>query len=822
MADDSPKIPELLKNALKNGRVIPFVGSGISHTVQRNDGSGKPLFPSWRSYIEILEDVLDNKGKLKAADYIRECLNSKPPDYLEAMQIAYNQLGETQWDELLDENLDFEKKDAVETSLELSRLIWHLGSNLIITTNIDKVLQWTCPHPEEFTLLDIQKKEFGKLHKKVDPKCPTVIYLHGHIDNKASIIFTKEQYRLFYDFKVNEAKLETLKTLLTRRTVLFLGFSLADPYFLQQLNYFHKLYDGGADSLFVVIHKNEKDNPSIPSFVNRIILEDFGEPLLHLLRQMASISRSSGLPNISVSSSDYSRTSYDKLGEEINETKTSNEYKSQTSKRTTVKKNVFAKYWFPFALIVLVIAAISYGFYEYSRRPIESIAVMPFINETGDSNLEYLSDGIPGTLIKSLSHVPNLAVKSSFYYKGKEISPKKIGEELNVQTVLLGRVAQHGDELILNLELVNTQTQDVIWSEGYNRKLSDLILLQGEIAKDVSTKLNLKLSGADEAKVTKISTANPDAYRAYLEGRFFWNQRKAESFNEAIRQFEAAKDKDPNYALAYAGLADCYALLPEYAGTPNSKSIPQAKEYAYDAIAHDDQLSEPHASLGYVYRLSRQWTESEQEFTQAIKLDPKNATAYQWYSLLLRDLGRFDEAASMIKQAYESDPLSLVILLNVSEIHLIQNDYNASIKNSLEIIKHFPTHAGGYDYLGMSYLKQGSDADGIANLEKAVELSNRASWALMDLGYGYGVTRNHPKAIAIVKELEERYPEKSTARNIAAVYAGLGNKDKAFEWLKKADQNAEELGPIRWQILFESLREDQRYKDLLKGMGLPE
>jgi TolB-like protein/Tfp pilus assembly protein PilF len=839
MADDLPKLPELLKLALRTGKVIPFVGSGISRAVQRNDGSGKPLFPNWRSYIEILEDALNNNGKSKAADYVQECLNSKPPDYLEAMQIAYNQLGETQWDELLDATLDFEKKDAVETSLELSRLVWHLGSNLIITTNIDKVLQWTCPHPEEFTLLDIQKKEFGKLHKKVDPKCPTVIYLHGHINNKASIIFTKEQYKSFYDFKVNEAKLETLKTLLTRRTFLFLGFSLDDPYFLQQLNYFHKLYDGGADSLFVVIHKNERDNPNIPGFVNRIVLEDFGVQLLYLLKQLASISRQDNVgmpetegagsffvPKVSVSSSDYSRTSDDRLGGAINETRTAKEYERQTSKTSTGERHVFAKYWFPLALMALMIAALSYGFCGYFKRPIESIAVMPFINVTGDQAVEYLTDGMTETLINSLSQAPNLAVKSRstvFYYKGKETSPKKLGEELNVQAVLFGRVVQQGNDLKLSLEIVNTQTQDVIWSKEYNRKQTDLNLLQSEIAKDVSTKLKLRLSGADEAKVTKTPTANPEAYQAYLRGRYFWYQRTAENLNEAIKQFKDAKDQDPNYALAHAGLADCYALLPEYAGTPNTESIPQAKEYAVRAITLDNELSEPHASLGYVYRLSRQWPESEREFKLAIELAPnKNETAYQWYSLLLRDLGKFSDAASMIEKAHQIAPHSLAILLNVSEIDLIQNNYDASIRHSHEIIDRY-NYPGGYVYLGLSYLKQGRSADGIAALEKADELSNGANWTLIHLGYGYAVTGKRREAIRIVKKLEEKYKnKKATERNIAAVYAGLGNKDKAFDWFKIALKNNGELGLIRWQILFESLRDDQRYKDLLKAMGLPE
>jgi TolB-like protein len=209
------------------------------------------------------------------------------------------------------------------------------------------------------------------------------------------------------------------------------------------------------------------------------------------------------------------------------------------------------------AIALLIALAIVIGGYLYLNRKantaIQSIAVMPFVNESGNADVEYLSDGMTETLIKSLSQLPNLAVKSRstvFYYKGKQTSPKKIGEELNVQAVLLGRVVQRGNDLKLNLELVNTQTQDVIWTEQYNRTQSDLVTLQSEIARDVSAKLKSKLSGADEAKVTKTSTANPEAYQAYLKGRYYWNRRTAENLKKAIEQFKAATDRDPNYALA--------------------------------------------------------------------------------------------------------------------------------------------------------------------------------------------------------------------------------------------------------------------------------
>ncbi len=482
------------------------------------------------------------------------------------------------------------------------------------------------------------------------------------------------------------------------------------------------------------------------------------------------------------------------------------------------------------ALIAAVLVLVG-GFFGYKyfapTKQIESIAVMPFVNESGNADVEYLSDGMTETLIKSLSQVPNLAVKSRstvFYYKGKETSPKKIGEELEVQAVLLGRVGGHGDDLKLSLELVNTKTQDVIWTEQYDRKQSDLVSLQSEIAKDVSAKLKLKLSGADAAKVTKTSTADPEAYQAYLKGRYYWNRRTLENIKKAIEQFKAAADKDPNYALAYTGLADCYVILPEYAGTPTSEAIPQAKAYAERAIAIDDQLAEAHASLGLTYQKLWKWAEAEREYKRAIELNPSYATAYHWYCVLLRSLGRFDEAAQMIGKAQELDLLSLVIGNNVVQTYMIRNDFTKMAETSLKLIELDPNYFGGYALLGQSYLKLGRETEAIANLQKSVELSNRGISNLTLLGNGYAVTGKRSEANIIVKELEERYARKeSSGGNIAAVYAGLGEKDKAFEWLEKDFQiRSGELTLIRWFQQFEPLRDDPRYKDLLKRMGLPE
>ena len=462
-----------------------------------------------------------------------------------------------------------------------------------------------------------------------------------------------------------------------------------------------------------------------------------------------------------------------------------------------------------------------------SSTSIQSIAVMPFVNESGNADIEYLSDGMTETLIKSLSNLANLDVKprsAVFRYKGKDADLQTIAKELNVQAILNGRVAQRGDQLTLSLELVDAQKNSVIWTEQYQRRQSDVVSLQSEIAKDVSTKLKAKLSGAEESTVTRTATTDPEAYQAYLKGRYYWNRRTAENIKKAIEQFKSATDRDPNYALAFVGLADCYGVLNEYAGTPSSETLPQARSYAERALTIDGQLAEAHATLGLVNDGSWQWGEGEKEFKRAIELSPKYPTAYHWYSVLLKELGRNDEAAAMIKRAHELDPLSSVIAVNVSRMYQLQKNHDASIENSLKIIELDPNFGPAYEYLALSYLKRGRNAEAIAAAEKAVELTNRSSITLGDLGYVYALAGKRHEAIDTIKELEEKYTRKEAiGQYIAAVYVGLDDKDKAFEWLEKDFQVRNgKLAEIKWQLQFESLRDDPRFKDLINRMGLPQ
>ncbi len=485
----------------------------------------------------------------------------------------------------------------------------------------------------------------------------------------------------------------------------------------------------------------------------------------------------------------------------------------------------------PLIAAVVAVAVLVGGFFGYKylspTKQINSIAVMPFVNEGGNADVEYLSDGMTETLIKSLSELPNLNVKprsSVFRYKGKDTDLKTIGKELNVEAILNGRVIQRGEQLTLSLELVDVQNDKVLWTESYGRKQSDLVSLQSEIARDVSTKLKLKLSGADEAKVTKTSTANPEAYQAYLKGRYYWARRTGENLKKAIEQFKAATDRDPNYALAYAGLADCYVVLNQYAGTPLTETIPQAKTYAERAITIDGQLADPHTALGVIYEQSWQWAEAEREFKRAIELNPNYATAFHWYATFLRNTGRTNEAVPLITRAQEIDPLSSVIHSEVAVIFLVQNNYQAAIETCLKIIELDPAFSNAYQYLGLSYFKVGRNAEALTTLEKAVELSKRDGEKLRYLGYGFAIEGKRVQAYAILKELEEKYVKKeANGRDVASVYAGLGEKDKAFEWLEKDFQTkAGEFSPMTWEIPFETLRGDSRYKDLLKRMNLPE
>ncbi|MBK9214171.1 MAG: tetratricopeptide repeat protein [Chloracidobacterium sp.] len=479
-------------------------------------------------------------------------------------------------------------------------------------------------------------------------------------------------------------------------------------------------------------------------------------------------------------------------------------------------------------LVVLGLGGfLGYRYFSAGSKQIESIAVMPFVNEGGNADVEYLSDGMTETLIKSLTNIPEMDVKprsAVFRYKGKDVDPTTIGKELNVQAILNGRVTQRGDLLTLSLELVDVQKNSVLWTEQYQRRQSDIVLLQGEIAKDISARLSPRLTKSESTKVSEQATTDPTAYQAYLRGRFYLSKRTGDNINNAIEQFQIAVDRDPNYALAFVGLADCYSIAKDYAINAPSDSLSRAESFAQRAIAIDGKMAEPYATLGNVYYNRWQWADSEAAFKRAIELNPKYATAYHWYSVLLFGLGRDDEAAEMIFRAQELDPLSSIINMNVAQVYFLRNDQKAAIEICNKIIDRDPSIPGGHFAIAWSYLKSGRKQEAVAEFQKAVDLSGRNSAYLATLGAAFAFSGRTADAQGLIKELEERYAKKQAyGKDLATIYAALGDKDKAFEWLEKDFvTHVGSLADVRWTAEFEPLRDDPRTKDLLRRMNLPE
>ncbi len=482
---------------------------------------------------------------------------------------------------------------------------------------------------------------------------------------------------------------------------------------------------------------------------------------------------------------------------------------------------------------IILLTALGVGSYWFYGRggpkQIESIAVMPFVNDSGNPDLEYLSDGMTETLISSLTQLPNLNVKarsSVFRYKGKEHDVKTLGRELSVQAILNGRVAQRGDQLMLSLELVDVATENAIWSHQYTRKQTDIVSLQSEIAKDISTKLKARLTGAEETKVTKSATADPEAYQAYLKGRFYWNQRGQGpgKMTAAIEQFKSATAKDPNYALAYAGLADCYALMPQETGAPPSEVLPQAKAFANRALEIDDSLAEAHATLGLINESLWQWSDAQKEFERSIALNPNYPTAHQWYSGFLGVMNRPDDRLAEIKKAYDLDPLSPPISLNVGLAHFERGELSLAVGQFNKTLEISPNFFVVHIALAIAYLKDRRADEALMEAQKAVELSKRHGYALATLSQVLAASGNRKEALRLVREIEQN-PLKGESDEyfISAMYAGMGEKDQAFVELEKSYQKHNTfLTNLRIDALMEPLRNDPRYKDMIRRMGLPE
>ena len=450
---------------------------------------------------------------------------------------------------------------------------------------------------------------------------------------------------------------------------------------------------------------------------------------------------------------------------------------------------------------------------------IESVAVLPFENNSGNADSEYLSDGLAESLIYRLSQVSNLKVSprsSVFRYKGQKIDAEKVGSELGVDAVMSGRFIQRGENLTISVDLVDVRNKRTLWGEQFERKISDLLATQREIADAIADKLQLRLSGND-SKITKQYTTNNEAYQLYLQGRYFWNKRSSANLKKATELFKAATLKDPTFALAYSGLADCYIVSYYYVGERPRELMPLAKTYAAKAAELDSTLAEPHATLGFAaWLLDWDKAGAERELLRAIELNPNYPTAHHWYSRYLRGVGRNDEAFREIKRAEELDPLSLVIINNVAEMYVDRGDLNSAVRECQRMIDLDPNFWAAHQTLGIVRVKQGQYAEALSEAEKSTQSANRSNASLALLGHVYGKLGRRSEAEAVIKELERRHTDQlADARDLAVVYTGLDDKDKAFAWLQKAfEAHSVFIMFLKLEPLMEPLHSDPRWNEL--------
>ncbi len=481
-------------------------------------------------------------------------------------------------------------------------------------------------------------------------------------------------------------------------------------------------------------------------------------------------------------------------------------------------------------IVVVAIAAITLLVFRYvaSQRGggINSLAVMPFVNTSGDPNNEYLSEGITDTLINNLSQLPSLRVVPRghvFRYKGKEVEPEKIGQELNVRAVVTGRVLQRGDTLVVETELTDVANDSQLWGEQFKRKPADIIAVQEEISQQILDKLRLRLSGEQKRQFTKRYTDNSEAYYLYLKGRYYWNKRTAEGLKKGIQYFQESIEKDPGYALAYSGLADSYDVLPFYSVMPPKEAYPKAKTAAMKALQIDESLAEAHTSLNYaLWNYDWDWAGAERETKRSLELNPNYATTHHWYALFLAVMGRNEEAVREVKRALEIDSLSLVINTKLGIVYYYGRRYDLAIDQLRKTIELDPRFPLAHLYLGLCYEQLGKFQEAIAEFQRDSQLDENP-WGSASLIHAYGRSGRRLEAQKELEKLLEAAKTKFVSPYfLATAYAGLGDKDKAFEWLETAyRERADWLAYLKVDPEMDRLRPDPRFQDLLRRVGLP-
>jgi TolB-like protein/Tfp pilus assembly protein PilF len=453
--------------------------------------------------------------------------------------------------------------------------------------------------------------------------------------------------------------------------------------------------------------------------------------------------------------------------------------------------------------------------------PQKSIAVLPFDNLSRDPDNAYFAEGVQDEILTRLAKVADLKVisrTSTQHFKSAPENLPEIAKQLGVTNILEGSVQKAADQVRVNVQLINAMTDAHVWADTYDRKLTDIFAVESEIAKAIAETLQAKLSGAEKSSIAKAPTANPEAYELYLKGRFFWNKRTGADLHKAIDYFNQAIAKDPNYALAYVGLADSYLLLSSYAAVSPGESLPPARSALKKALELDDSLAEAHASFGLLATLELDLHRALNELKRAVELKPNYATAHHWLALAHLTLAQFDQAISEAKRAIELDPLSLVINADTSWIYFSARRYDeaeAQVRKTLEI---GPQFFLAHYYLGEVLQFKGRLSEAIAEFQKAFELNNDP-YSLAMLGQAYARNGQKDEAQKILDRLNEEAKSHYVAPYaLALVQTALGDKDRAIEELERAYAQGETnyLFAIKVDPMLDDLRGDPRFEALVQ------
>jgi len=477
------------------------------------------------------------------------------------------------------------------------------------------------------------------------------------------------------------------------------------------------------------------------------------------------------------------------------------------------------------ALAIIAIATAAIVYLTFREKPLESLAVLPFVNVGGNPGTEYLSDGITESIINNLSQLPKVSVRSFSSvarYKNKDMDPQEAGRALKVQAVLTGRLVHNGDQVAINTELVEVRDNRQIWGGQYNPKVSDTLSIQEQISREISDKLRLKLSGQDKQRMTRGATEDRAAYQLYLQGRYQWNKQTLEGLEESINYFQQAVQKDPRYALAYAGQADSYAQLADFNVLPTREVLPKVKSAAAKSLELDEAGAEAHTSLAWARFHEWDWVGAEKEFKRAIELNPSYSTAHSWYGEYLMVQGRFDEALTEMNRASELNPLSPALNLALGYRFYYAHQYPEAIEQIQKTLARDATFVPAHAYLGRAYEQKGAYPEAIAEMRKALDLSEGDTNELAALGHAYAMAHQIGEVKKILDQLKERSQQTYVQPIlIAVIYVGLGDKNQAFDWLQKAyEDRSAGLLYLKVDPAFDSVRSDPRFVDLLRRVGL--